>query len=76
MDNATQRYVILNEIFSKISKAKLSRELEISRMAVGQWKRVPAQHVRKVAQLTGISMKRIRPDLYDAKAGEPETAVA
>jgi len=56
---------VLDQVFAKIRKVKLARMLRMSKAAVGQWRRVPAEHVRRVSHLTGISMSKLRPDLYD-----------
>lgn len=46
------------------SIAELARGLGITRGAVSQWKRVPAERVGQVSQLTGISPNILRPDLF------------
>lgn len=47
--------------------AALARELGLSRSAVWQWSRVPAERVVEVERITGIPREALRPDLY-AKA--------
>ena len=49
--------------------ALLSRKLgsRISRHAIYQWSRVPAEHVHAVESITGISRQKLRPDLYPAE---------
>lgn len=47
----------------------IAAALGISREAVWNWKRVPAERVRTVAKLLGIAEHRIRPDLYSPPAG-------
>lgn len=42
----------------------LSLKLGLSRGAVSQWGRVPAERVLEVERLTGVSRETIRPDLY------------
>lgn len=44
--------------------ADLARYLEITPSAVSQWKRVPAEHIGKVAEFTGLPHQVIRPDLF------------
>lgn len=46
--------------------AALSRALKnkITRHAIYQWSRVPAEHVGAVEQITGIPRHELRPDLY------------
>jgi DNA-binding transcriptional regulator YdaS (Cro superfamily) len=44
---------------------KLADELGLYPSTVSQWKAVPAEHVRKVAEFTGISPAVLRPDLFE-----------
>lgn len=65
----TQRDPILALVFERAEKIggvrALAERLGIHRVAVYQWRRVPENHVRAVADMTGIAKKRLRPDLYD-----------
>lgn len=36
----------------------------ITHSAIYQWKKVPAEHVRKVGEFTGIPLADLRPDLF------------
>ena len=57
---------IVEEVFRSVkSQAWLARELGLTRGTLQFWRHIPHQHVRKISELTGISMKRLRPDLYD-----------
>ncbi len=42
----------------------LSRELGISHNSLYSWKRVPAERVRDIARITGLSPQDIRPDIF------------
>ena len=42
----------------------LSKKLGMSRGAVSQWKRVPAERVLSVEHITGVPRHEIRPDIY------------
>ncbi|MBI1213590.1 MAG: hypothetical protein GC190_19200 [Alphaproteobacteria bacterium] len=44
--------------------AATGRLLDITRMAVSQWKVCPAQHVLEIEKHSGISRHVLRPDLY------------
>lgn len=46
------------------SIAALARGLGITRGAVAQWNRVPAERVGQVSMLTGLSHSVLRPDLF------------
>lgn len=43
---------------------RLAARLNISRSAVAQWKRVPAERVLDVESITGVSRYDLRPDIY------------
>jgi DNA-binding transcriptional regulator YdaS (Cro superfamily) len=58
---------------SKGLGAKITRELGLSRGAVSQWTRVPAERVIEVERITGIPREELRPDLY-RPAANPERA--
>lgn len=65
-----------NEIVEEVVQkggggAALAAKLGIkSRQAVYQWTRVPAAHVLKCEEITGVPRHRMRPDLYPAPQGE------
>lgn len=42
----------------------VAEALGLTHQAVRQWRRVPEAHVRPLAKLAKIPMKRLRPDLY------------
>lgn len=44
--------------------AELGRRIGVSRQAVFQWRRIPAELVMDVAKATGIAAAVLRPDLY------------
>lgn len=53
--------------FFKANRGKqkeLADYLGLYPSTVNQWKDVPAEHVRKVSDFTGISLTKLRPDLY------------
>ena len=52
--------------------AKVASHLGLTRAAVAVWKRVPAERVAQVSEVTGIPRDRLRPDIFDAPAGNPE----
>jgi hypothetical protein len=43
----------------------LAAECGITHSAVYQWKKIPAEHVRKVSSYTGIEPAVLRPDLFE-----------
>ncbi len=44
---------------------KLARELGITYQALWRWRRVPVTHCHRIAELSRISRKRLRPDVYE-----------
>jgi DNA-binding transcriptional regulator YdaS (Cro superfamily) len=44
----------------------LARRLGISRVAILQWQRVPAERVIEIERVTGVPREQLRPDLYPA----------
>jgi DNA-binding transcriptional regulator YdaS (Cro superfamily) len=51
--------------------ARLARELGITRGAVAQWDKVPAERLGAVNRVTGIPQDVLRPDLFaSAEAAE------
>jgi hypothetical protein len=44
--------------------ADLARRLGISRAAVAQWRKVPAERLVEVERVTGVSRVILRPDLF------------
>lgn len=48
----------------------LGSKLGIRPSAVSNWPHVPAQHLHRVASITGIAPSDIRPDLMPSEAAE------
>jgi DNA-binding transcriptional regulator YdaS (Cro superfamily) len=47
--------------------ARLALLIGVTKSAVYQWKRVPAERVLAVEAVTGVSRQQLRPDLYPAE---------
>ena len=49
------------------NRSELARRLGVSRQALYLWYRygIPSHQVKPLEKLTGISRKRLRPDLYE-----------
>lgn len=54
----------------------LAKALGITKGAVSQWERVPAEHVLSVEHLTGVSRHDLRPDVFGPAPSEPARARA
>lgn len=50
--------------------AALAAQLNLTRQAVYQWTRVPAQYVITVEEKTGISRHKLRPDIFGVSEHE------
>jgi hypothetical protein len=46
------------------SLAWLANKLDVTRGAVAQWQRVPAERIGEVSTITGIPPHVLRPDLF------------
>lgn len=44
--------------------SKLAEQMRLRPNAISQWHQVPAHHVVRVEEITGIDRWRLRPDLY------------
>jgi pyruvate kinase len=51
----------------RLAVTEIAEALGVSRAAVSQWRRVPERHVAIVARITGISKRRLRPDLFPVR---------
>jgi DNA-binding transcriptional regulator YdaS (Cro superfamily) len=57
---------ILYVVFRAYGNAsRLAESLGISKQAVARWKAVPFRHLKTISDVTGISRRKLRPDLYD-----------
>jgi DNA-binding transcriptional regulator YdaS (Cro superfamily) len=45
----------------------LARALEINYQSIQSWKRIPAERVVDVEQITGIPREKLRPDIFRKK---------
>jgi hypothetical protein len=68
---AKQRDDILQEVFAKCPRPTLARAFGITLQAIHDWRRVPADRVLKIEELTGIRRERLRPDVFGAPRPDP-----
>jgi DNA-binding transcriptional regulator YdaS (Cro superfamily) len=58
----------------------LAKKLGITRSAICQWPRIPAERVVEIEKVTGVPRAELRPDLYappeDVPAKEPAGAAS
>lgn len=54
----------------------LADALGISRAAISQWTRIPAEKVLRVERITGVPRTVLRPDLYPREPRQPTEASA
>lgn len=60
----TDHAQILKSLFDFYGASMLATKLEISKQAVHQWRRVPAERAKDVERITGIPREELRPDIY------------
>ena len=61
-----QKLTGMDAVRDRMTLARLARGLGISRGAVAQWEKVPAERMGDVSRVTGISFEVLRPDLFEA----------
>jgi DNA-binding transcriptional regulator YdaS (Cro superfamily) len=64
-----------NEIIDRVFEAagsgrRLAKLLDVSPQAVSQWRSIPLRRAAEIERLTGIKLHELRPDVFDAPAGE------
>lgn len=62
---------LADAILAAGSVAALAEKLGITKQAVSSWDRVPMERARSVAAATGVSIHRLRPDVWPVP--EPES---
>ncbi|OWV62551.1 hypothetical protein ATY75_12055 [Rhizobium sp. N122] len=55
----------MDAVRDRMPLARLAREIGITRGAVAQWDKVPAERLGAVSRVTGIPLERLRPDLFE-----------
>lgn len=58
----------MEAVKDRMPLARLARSIGITRGAVAQWDRIPAERVRAVSEATGIPMDQLRPDLFGTES--------
>lgn len=58
----------MDAVRDRMPLARLAREIGITRGAVAQWEKVPAERLGDVSRVTGISFEKLRPDLFKTAA--------
>lgn len=59
-----QKLVGMDAVRDRMPLARLAREIGITRGAVAQWDKVPAERIGDVSRVTGIPLNILRPDLF------------
>lgn len=54
----------MEAVRDRMPLARLAREIGITRGAVAQWEKVPAERIGDVSRVTGIPLDVLRPDLF------------
>lgn len=56
--------------------SKVAAEIGVTRAAVVKWRRIPAERVSRVSEITGIPRHELRPDLWEPPAHASQDAAA
>lgn len=51
-------------VLTKMTRTEIATGLGIAKQNLSRWKRVPSNHVARVAELTGLSKAEILPSLF------------
>jgi len=54
----------IEAIRERMSGTELARRLGITRSAISQWDKVPAERIGEVSRITGLPPQVLRPDLF------------
>ena len=65
-----QKLTGMDAVRDRMPLARLAREIGITRGAVAQWDKVPAERMGDVSRVTGIPMPILRPDLFQTEAAQ------
>lgn len=55
-----------NRALEVVNRNQIARKIGTTRQNVYQWRRVPAEHIDAVAEISGVPAHELRPDLRDA----------
>lgn len=55
---------ILKHLFASYSPIRLAQDLNITKQAVYQWRKVPPERVLDIERITGIPREELRPDVF------------
>lgn len=76
MASASPFHALRRAIAKVGSQSAMARLLGVSQAAVSKWvrnsKHLPAEHVLRVQDVTGVSRHDLRPDLYPVDVEEPK----
>lgn len=60
-----QKLTGIEAVKAKMSLAELARQIGVTRGAVAQWDRIPAERLKAVSDATGLPMPDLRPDMFE-----------
>ena len=65
-----QKLTGMDAVKDRMTLARLAREIGVTRGAIAQWDKVPAERVGHVSRVTGIPLHVLRPDIFEAASQE------
>lgn len=65
-----QKLTGMEAVKDRMTLARLARAIGVTRGAIAQWDKVPAERVGHVSRATGIPLHILRPDIFEAADGE------
>lgn len=76
MRKAPMQFAVDEAVRRVGSKGRVAKRLGISRQAVDQWEKVPAERVLALESISGVSRYQLRPDIYGPGPSEAEQCAA
>lgn len=71
-----QKLTGMDAVRERMPLSWLARRIGVTRGAIAQWDKVPAERMRDVSIATGIPMEVLRPDIFEAAADEQPSGAA
>jgi hypothetical protein len=61
-----QKLTGMEAVRERMPLSWLARKIGVTRGAIAQWDKVPAERMKDVSRVTGIPMEVLRPDIFAA----------
>ena len=69
-----QKLTGMDAVRERMPLSWLARRIGVTRGAIAQWDKVPAERMGDVSRATGIPLETLRPDIFEAANAEKAEA--